>query len=123
MAVVLRKLHGVLFQPTKAEFSYRAGYDGAGRLSVTHVVERGYSAMLKQPEPAAAWRRGGRTPRFGVLPRHVNVCGLFALQALAPKRPQSLNRWPRPNSPASASSTIMYRVLGRARPNTQRLMV
>ena len=104
--VVLRKLHGVLFQPTKAErvmpaevkvlgwrkgersgmvvrgaggpgrgskdgggavrvggrvpwgakaeFAYRAGYDGTGRLSVTHVVERGYSAMLKQPEMAAA---------------------------------------------------------------------
>ena len=105
-AVVLRKLHGVLFKPTraervmpaevkvlgwrkgersgmvvrgaggpgrgnkdgggtvrvgghvpwgaKAEFAYRAGYDGMGRLSVTHVVERGYSAMLKQPEMAAA---------------------------------------------------------------------
>ena len=105
-AVVLRKLHGVLFQPTKAErvmpaevkvlgwrkgerhgmvvhgaggpgrrgrsggpairvggrvpwgakaeFAYRAGYDGMGRVSVTHVVERGYSAMLKQPEMAAA---------------------------------------------------------------------
>ena len=38
----------------KAEFAYRAGYDGAGRVSVTHVVERGYSAMLKQPETAAA---------------------------------------------------------------------
>ena len=38
----------------KAEFAYRAGYDGRGRLSVTHVVERGYSAMLKRPEPAAA---------------------------------------------------------------------
>ena len=38
----------------KAEFAYRAGYDGAGRVSVTHVVERGYSAMLKQPEMAAA---------------------------------------------------------------------
>ena len=38
----------------KAEFAYRAGYDGMGRLSVTHVVERGYSAMLKQPELAAA---------------------------------------------------------------------
>ena len=97
--VVLKKLHGVLFQPTKAErvmpaevkvlgwrkgersgmvvrgaggpgrgaksgggsirvggrvpwgakaeFAYRAGYDGMGRVSVTHVVERGYSAMLK----------------------------------------------------------------------------
>ena len=103
---VLRKLHGVLFQPTKAErvmpaevkvlgwrkgersgmvvrgaggpgrgaksdggsirvggrvpwgakaeYAYRAGYDGMGRVSVTHVVERGYSAMLKQPEMAAA---------------------------------------------------------------------
>ena len=38
----------------KAEFAYRAGYDGAGRLSVTHVVVRGYSAMLKRPELAAA---------------------------------------------------------------------
>ena len=38
----------------KAEFAYRAGYDGTGRLSVTHVVERGYSAMLKRPELAAA---------------------------------------------------------------------
>ena len=38
----------------KAEFAYRAGYDGMGRVSVTHVVERGYSAMLKQPEPVAA---------------------------------------------------------------------
>ena len=105
-AGVLRKLHGVLFHPTKAErvmpaevkvlgwrkgersgmvvhgaggpgrgaksgggtvrvggrvpwgakaeFAYRAGYDGMGRVSVTHVVERGYSAMLKQPEMAAA---------------------------------------------------------------------
>ena len=103
-AVVLRKLHGVLFHPTKAErvmpaevkvlgwrkgersgmvvrgtggpgrgaksgggtvrvggrvpwgakaeFAYRAGYDGAGRVSVTHVVERGYSAMLTQAEAA-----------------------------------------------------------------------
>ena len=38
----------------KAEYAYRAGYDGTGRVSVTHVVERGYSAMLKQPELAAA---------------------------------------------------------------------
>ena len=96
--VVLKKLHGVLFQPTtaervmpaevkvlgwrkgersgmvvrgaksdggtvrvgghvpwgaKAEFAYRAGYDGMGRVSVTHVVERGYSAMLKQRAVAA----------------------------------------------------------------------
>ena len=38
----------------KAEYAYRAGYDGLGRLSVTHVVERGYSAMLTQPEQGAA---------------------------------------------------------------------
>ena len=38
----------------KAEYAYRAGYDGMGRVSVTHVVERGYSVMLKQPEMAAA---------------------------------------------------------------------
>ena len=104
--VVLKKLHGVLFQPTKAErvmpaevkvlgwrkgersgmvvrgaggpgrgskdgggavrvggrvpwgaeveYAYRAGYDGRGRVSVTHVVKRGYSAMLTLPELRAA---------------------------------------------------------------------
>ena len=44
----------------EVEYAYRAGYDSRGQVSVTHVVdERGYSAMLKQPEPAAAWRLGG----------------------------------------------------------------
>ena len=38
----------------KAEYAYRAGYDGTGRVSVTHVVERGYSAMLTLPELRAA---------------------------------------------------------------------
>ena len=38
----------------KAEYAYRAGYDGAGRLSMTPVLMPGYSAMLKQPEPVAA---------------------------------------------------------------------
>ena len=38
----------------KAEYAYRAGYDGAGRVSMTPVLMPGYSAMLKQPEPAAA---------------------------------------------------------------------
>ena len=39
----------------EVEYAYRAGYDSRGRVSVTHVVdERGYSAMLKQPKPAAA---------------------------------------------------------------------
>ena len=103
-AVVLRKLHGVLFQRTKreervmpaalkvlgwkkgersgmvvrgargrdgtarggavriggrvpwgakAEFAYRAGYDGAGRLSVTHVMTPAYSVLLAQPGAGA----------------------------------------------------------------------
>ena len=38
----------------KAEYAFRAGYDGMGRVWVTHVVERGCSAMLRQPEPVAA---------------------------------------------------------------------
>ena len=38
----------------KAEYAYRAGYDGSGRLSMTPVLMPGYAAMLKQPEPAAA---------------------------------------------------------------------
>ena len=38
----------------KAEYAFRAGYDGMGRVSVEHVVERGCSAMLKQAEAVAA---------------------------------------------------------------------
>ena len=38
----------------KAEYAYRAGYDGSGRLSMTPVLMPGYSAMLKQPGTAAA---------------------------------------------------------------------
>ena len=38
----------------KVDYAFRTGYDGVGRVSVTHVVDRGYSAMLKQPETAAA---------------------------------------------------------------------
>ena len=38
----------------KAEYAYRAGYDGAGQVSMTPVLMPGYSAMLKQPEMAAA---------------------------------------------------------------------
>ena len=38
----------------EVEYAYRAGYDGRGHVSVTHVVERGYSAMLTQPEMGAA---------------------------------------------------------------------
>ena len=79
--VVLKKLHGVLFQPTKAErvmpaavrvsgrvpwgakaeFAYRAGYDGTGRVSVTHVVEKASGL-----EEAARGRAGQR----GALGRH-----------------------------------------------------
>jgi len=38
----------------KVEYAYRAGYDSRGRLSVTHIVEQGYSFMLTQPELGAA---------------------------------------------------------------------
>ena len=38
----------------KVEYAYRAGYDGRGRLSVRHVVEPGYSAMLVPAELSAA---------------------------------------------------------------------
>ena len=65
----------------KAEFAYRAGYDSAGRLSVTHVVERGYSAMLKQPEMAAALESRGigrRRMRRRPIPA-LRVCRPFLL--------------------------------------------
>ena len=38
----------------KAEYAFRTGYDGMGRVSVTHVVERGCSAMLTHREPVGA---------------------------------------------------------------------
>ena len=38
----------------KTEYAYRAGYDGSGHVSVTHVAAPGYSAMLTQPEAGAA---------------------------------------------------------------------
>ena len=38
----------------KVDFAFRAGYDGRGRVSVEHVVERDCSAMLAQPEAAVA---------------------------------------------------------------------
>ena len=34
----------------KVEFAFRTGYDGRGRVSVEHVVERGCSALLTQAE-------------------------------------------------------------------------
>ena len=37
--------------PGAPEYAYRAGYDSRGRVSVPHLVdERGYGAMLAQPE-------------------------------------------------------------------------
>ena len=36
----------------KAEFAFRTGYDGRGRVSTTHIVGRGCSAMLTQAEAA-----------------------------------------------------------------------
>ena len=36
----------------EVEYAYRAGYDGRGRVSVEHVVERGYSALLTKPDRA-----------------------------------------------------------------------
>ena len=38
----------------KAEFAYRAGYDGAGKVSVDHVVAPSYSTLLRQPGAATA---------------------------------------------------------------------
>ena len=38
----------------KVDFAFRAGYDGLGRVSVDHVVERDCSDMLAQPEAATA---------------------------------------------------------------------
>ena len=38
----------------KAEYAFRAGYDGMGRVSVEHVVERGCSTMLTRAEAVAA---------------------------------------------------------------------
>ena len=36
------------------EHTLRTRYDGRGRVSTTYMVERGYSAMLTQPELGAA---------------------------------------------------------------------
>ncbi len=37
----------------KVEYAFRTGYDGMGRVSVTHLVQRGCSAMLTQRAPMA----------------------------------------------------------------------
>ena len=63
----------------KVEYAYRAGYDGRGRLSVTHVVEQGYSAMETQGEtpdrvsPCVSMHAA--SPRISVR-RSVRVCSL-----------------------------------------------
>ena len=38
----------------EVEYAFRAGYDGAGKVSVDHVVAPGYSALLTQPQTGAA---------------------------------------------------------------------
>ena len=38
----------------RVEYAFRTGYDGMGRVSVTHLVQRGCSAMLTQAEAVAA---------------------------------------------------------------------
>ena len=46
----------------KVEYAYRAGYDSRGQVSITQVVDkRGYSVMLKQPEPDGAGPGEDRT--------------------------------------------------------------
>ena len=43
---------GPVPEGAEVEYAYRAGYDGRGRVSVEHVVERGYSALLTKPDRA-----------------------------------------------------------------------
>ena len=38
----------------RVEYAFRTGYDGMGRVSVTHLVQRGCSAMLTKPEAVAS---------------------------------------------------------------------
>ena len=38
----------------EVEYAFRAGYDGAGKVSVDHVVAPGYAALLTQPQAGAA---------------------------------------------------------------------
>ena len=38
----------------EVEYAFRAGYDGAGKVSVDHVVAPGYAALLTQPQTGAA---------------------------------------------------------------------
>ena len=38
----------------EVEYAFRAGYDGAGKVSVEHVVAPAYSALLRRPQAGAA---------------------------------------------------------------------
>ena len=38
----------------EVEYAFRTGYDGAGKVSVDHVVVPGYSVLLRRPEAGAA---------------------------------------------------------------------
>ena len=38
----------------EVEYAFRTGYDGAGKVSVDHVVAPGYAALLTQPQTGAA---------------------------------------------------------------------
>lgn len=40
------RVSGRVPEGAKVEYAFRTGYDGRGRVSVTHVVERGCSSML-----------------------------------------------------------------------------
>ena len=49
------RIGGRVPRGARVEYAYRAGYDSAGQVSVTHLVdERGYGAMLEKAEPEAA---------------------------------------------------------------------
>ena len=46
------RIGGRVLRGAEDEYAYTTGYDSRGGVSVNHIVdERGYSAMLKQPEP------------------------------------------------------------------------
>ncbi len=44
------RVGGCIPHGAKVDFAYRAGYDGTGHVYVTHVVERGCSALLMRRE-------------------------------------------------------------------------
>ena len=44
------RVGGRVPEGAKVEYAFRTGYDGRGRVSVTHLIERGCSAMLTRPD-------------------------------------------------------------------------